>query len=298
MKFFSKKILFGLLAAGVVFFGLRQGVAVTKATDDVTICHATSSNTNPYNIQHPDKSGDVSGHDGHNGGVFFAGASSWGDIIPPFDYQTNDIIGTHTECPTSASSYGVFAAGKTCTKQFGPNTKYAFPTVVNDYGLVTHHYAGKNWDQEGQAVWNNSCNIPVVDCDSDYDNNSDGDDQTCVTPTPTPVLDCDGDTDGSNPNGDDKCVTPTATPTATPTQTPSNGGGSTGGPAAGDGLSDGRSSCPECTQAPKANVQAVLGASTMAGTGTFENTVMDFMLAAGMIVLSLGGLSYAKEKKN
>lgn len=98
-------------------------------------------------------------------------------------------------------------------------------------------------------------------------------------------------------------ITPTATPSATPT--PTNGGGSTGG---SDGQSDGLGcSSHDCSGnkvgggqvlgASTGPTQAVLGASTMAGTGTFENTVMDIMLVAGMIVLSLGGLSYAKENK-
>ncbi len=49
-------------------------------------------------------------------------------------------------------------------------------------------------------------------------------------------------------------VTPTATPSATVTETPNQGG-------PGDGRSDGRSSCPECTQAPKTTVPAAAPAT-------------------------------------
>ncbi len=78
----------------------------------VTICHSTSSQSNPYNVQNPAKTADVSGHDGHDGVVWYPGITvAWGDIIPPFAY----IGGT---------------------------------------------YSGQNWTTEGQAIFNNGCNIP------------------------------------------------------------------------------------------------------------------------------------------
>jgi len=55
--------------------------------ETIDICHATGSNTNPYVTNSPAKSGDVSGHDDHNGPIWFLGIDvEWGDIIPPFDY--------------------------------------------------------------------------------------------------------------------------------------------------------------------------------------------------------------------
>lgn len=305
MKYISFKVILALFALGTLLFGLRQ-MALATPSNKITICHATSSTSNPYVMNQPNASGDVSGHDSHNGGVYFAGMSSWGDIIPPFDYQTTGIIGTHLACTDG----GYSLVGTVCKKHNKPDEQ---PVVVNDYGTVTAHYAGKNWDSEGQAVWNNSCNIPALDCDGDYDNDpTDADDKSCMTtptPTPTPVLDCDNDTDGSTPNDDDGClVTPTATPTATitptvtvtdtptPTSTQSTtNGGSTGGDGLSDGRSDGGSSCPECTAAPQ--TQAVLGASTMAGTGTFENTVMMLSLICGLVLLSFSGRSILKEIK-
>lgn len=54
----------------------------------VTICHAKDSQKKPYETNQPNKSADVSGHDGHDGGVWYLGIAdhSWGDIIPPFSY--------------------------------------------------------------------------------------------------------------------------------------------------------------------------------------------------------------------
>ena len=79
----------------------------------VDICHATSAHNNPYVQQHPNKSADVNGHDGHDGPVWFPGIdTNWGDIIPPFEYLGGS-------------------------------------------------YPGKNWDTEGQAIWENDCEIPA-----------------------------------------------------------------------------------------------------------------------------------------
>ncbi|HEX8931903.1 MAG TPA: hypothetical protein VF810_01985 [Patescibacteria group bacterium] len=113
----------------------------------------------------------------------------------------------------------------------------------------------------------------------------------CVTPTPTSTV---------SPTA---TITPTATPTPTvaPTSTPN-----TGGPGDGrsDGRSDGLSSCPSCTQAPQGQVlgastsnQAVLGASTMAGTGTFAQNLMNLYAIFGMLLIAAGTFSYAKDKK-
>jgi uncharacterized repeat protein (TIGR01451 family) len=61
--------------------------------DSVTICHATSSDTNPYVVNSPNKNGDVSGHADHKGPVWNPTLKDthtwWGDIIPAFDYNDN-----------------------------------------------------------------------------------------------------------------------------------------------------------------------------------------------------------------
>ena len=118
----------------------------TLAKEKVDICHATGSNSNPYNSANADKTADAGGHDGHSGPVWFSGITvAWGDIIPPFTY-------------TGGS------------------------------------YPGKNWDANGQAIYNNGgCNGVLP------------------TPTPTPSV-----TPTPTPS-----VTPTPTPSATPTPTPS-----------------------------------------------------------------------------
>lgn len=102
---------------------------------------------------------------------------------------------------------------------------------------------------------------------------------------------------GSNPNCPSQ-ATPTQQPTAAPTPTPTPGSGgctsNCGGGNSGGGSSSNSGSGSSSSSAPS---QAVLGASTLASTGTFEQNLMNSLFILGMIVLSLGGLSYAKEKK-
>lgn len=91
--------------------------AFAKPQDKVTICHATSSVTNPY-VQNTvnenaivKPNGETKGHGEHTGPVY--PEAGWGDIIPSFQY-TNDHGGTST-------------------------------------------YPGLHWDTDGQAVWNGGC---------------------------------------------------------------------------------------------------------------------------------------------
>jgi hypothetical protein len=59
-----------------------------EVVQKVEICHATGSQQNPYVVNEPDASGDVSGHDDHDGPIWFPGIEEeWGDIIPPFTYD-------------------------------------------------------------------------------------------------------------------------------------------------------------------------------------------------------------------
>jgi hypothetical protein len=83
----------GAVALATTSWVLTAGLASaapSASADTITICHATSSDTNPYIVENPDKSGDVSGHADHIGPIWTADLKdqhiSWGDIIPPFDF--------------------------------------------------------------------------------------------------------------------------------------------------------------------------------------------------------------------
>lgn len=69
---------------------LMRNAAAKPPTPKIDICHATNSNTNPYNLIDADETADVGGHAGHHAGApdnvtWFNGINTkWGDIIPPF----------------------------------------------------------------------------------------------------------------------------------------------------------------------------------------------------------------------
>lgn len=138
-----------LVVVGLAVAALAAPSGTSLAADktEITICHATGSQGNPYVVNSPaiNSSGAFAGelaggHNSHTGPLWFPGIQvAWGDIIPPYDYPPANFT-----------------------------------------------YAGLNWTADGQAIYNNGCNIP----------------QATATPTQAPT------------------ATPTPAPTATPTQAP------------------------------------------------------------------------------
>ncbi len=103
-----------------------------------------------------------------------------------------------------------------------------------------------------------------------------------VTPTPTSAP--------ADPCGDhgESCITPTPTPVILADT--SRGDGLT------DGKSDGRSSCPECTQAPKSNGQILSATTDFANTGTAEDILMNIIGTIGGISTTAGFILAKKRK--
>ena len=74
--------LLALLALAACLVVLPEG-AEAAPEEKVTICHRTSSRTNPYDQQAVARSSAVEGHKSHTGPVFSEDVERWGDIIPP-----------------------------------------------------------------------------------------------------------------------------------------------------------------------------------------------------------------------
>jgi hypothetical protein len=112
-----------LVVVGLAVAALAAPSGTSLAADktEITICHATGSQGNPYVVNSPaiNSSGAFAGelaggHNSHTGPLWFPGIQvTWGDIIPPYEYPPANFT-----------------------------------------------YAGLNWTTAGQAIYNNDCNIP------------------------------------------------------------------------------------------------------------------------------------------
>lgn len=117
-----------LAASALIVAGTPLVAAPAWATptnnDNVTLCHRTDADNNPYvQITVDPASVFKQGHDGHDGPVWNpslkANHEKWGDIIPPFDYSYK-------------------SGNKT----------------------VSGHYDGKNWTNEGRSLYDAGCQTP------------------------------------------------------------------------------------------------------------------------------------------
>lgn len=96
--------------------GLALGApASADPRETVTICHATTSDNNPYVTEHPAKDGKVSGHADHTGPVWDATLKaqkiSWGDIIPPFDYTDGNQVKHYDGLNWTTAGQAIFNNG-------------------------------------------------------------------------------------------------------------------------------------------------------------------------------------------
>jgi hypothetical protein len=97
-KTINHSVIVSPLASGTIYYfravshGSPETVSdeitgTTMTQNAITICHATSSDSNPYNQISPNiqNNGDLQGgHLNHTGGIY--PTVNWGDIIPPYDY--------------------------------------------------------------------------------------------------------------------------------------------------------------------------------------------------------------------
>jgi hypothetical protein len=103
----------------------------TTAPAKVTLCHATASQTNPYEVITTDQSAVfasgvivVNGHGTHTGPIFDPAApvAGWGDIIPAFD--------GYTGLNNTAAGLAILANGCKILPSETTTTTAAAPTVI------------------------------------------------------------------------------------------------------------------------------------------------------------------------
>jgi LPXTG-motif cell wall-anchored protein len=96
--------------------GVSAAASKGNSNGKQTICHATNSNTNPYVVITPNKNGDLDGHaKQHTGPIWNPTLKdqhiSWGDIIPPFDYNDHGTPAHFNGLNWTATGQAWFANG-------------------------------------------------------------------------------------------------------------------------------------------------------------------------------------------
>lgn len=240
---------------------LSVGFFVTKVLanppEKITICHATGSNSHPYITNQPDKTADVGGHDGHNGGVY--PTNPWGDIIPPFDFDGGHYDGKNW----TTEGQAIYNNGCKVPDE-GPSH---FACVENSCTIV---------DGEGS----NTCSS---------DNNCGEEAQHYACERNSCVLVEGEGTDSCDPQDENACAETTPTLTPTPTETPSNPGGP------GDGLGCATHDCSS-HPAPQgqvlgASTKAVLGLSS---TSSSDASTREAILLLGSVLMLTTGFAFLR----
>jgi hypothetical protein len=103
------------------------GATPSRPEHKVTLCHATSSYTNPYVVITVDVASVLKkGHDSHDGPVFVSDLpkhTSWGDIIPPFDFGGEWVYAGKNWDAELAATFGCGAVdGETTTTSTVPES--------------------------------------------------------------------------------------------------------------------------------------------------------------------------------
>jgi len=178
------------VTALVTAFGggvLLMSAASASASDDVTLCHATGSESNPFVVITVNPAG---AYNGHLGGDHQNGE----DIIPPFTYQGQEysqnwdaegqaiqrngcVKGDHSTPPTSSPPNGHEDDKVTLCHATGSESNPFVVITVAAAGAFNGHLGNdhqngediippfefqgqeysQNWDAEGMAIFDNGC---------------------------------------------------------------------------------------------------------------------------------------------
>lgn len=260
---------------------LAQTTVLAKSDDNIRICHATGSNTNPYNSITVD-SDSIDGLGNGNADHNQDGHQNGQDIIPPGYWDLDGRNWTPENQVIWANDCGAVTSTPTATPTVTQNNPSPTPTTaqVNPTATPTPYIV--ECDNECECDCNNEPTptsvVPTIilptiptDCPEWANNCSIG--NIFLTPTAAP---------SATPT-----VTPDPTATPAPTSAPSNNSG-TGGSSSSSSSNSGSSS--------SSSDGHVLGAATLPATGTFMNNLMDALLIAGLALIVLTQFAYAPKR--
>jgi hypothetical protein len=277
-------VLIAPLFIGFLFLGQKVYARCSSCDCEhkIKICHANEG-VKQYTLNCVDKNSTAGGHDGHAG-----------DIIPVYTYYT-------WECPDGYTEHGQSCRKRVCV---GHNhCWYRYRSKIQ----VQNTYPGKNWDTEGQAIWNNGCVVPSPSPTPTVTSSPTSSPTTSPSPTPSPTI-SPSPTETSSPEPTDSPrPTETSSPEPTPYDACDNIDGVQSSLPEGMHYDNDGDSCltysvpgvPEPTGGEVLGTStegSVLGASTMAGTGVVGENMFYTLFAFGSLLTSLGIMKYGKKE--
>jgi cobalamin biosynthesis Mg chelatase CobN len=239
--------------------GCNNGEQALNDANKVTICHATSSATNPYTRNRVAKDGALSGHDGHPN-----------DIIPAFDYLDNKGVTQHYPGRNLESGQAILDNGCRVPGSTTP--------IASDEAETTENATNSSSPETDDSTGSEDSTAATDDSSDSEDSTPATDDSTGSDGTPGPT------TTASRQNtptslGVAGPSTPTTTATSGPTTTSATSSGGVP-PASGVGT-PGASSTPTTTVTGQAEAEspAGLGPTTAAGQSAAPTSTGDNALA-------------------
>jgi hypothetical protein len=168
-----------LLGALALTFSAATTVLATGQSVD--ICHASASETNPYIAESPaiDSTGYLhGGHQDHTGPVWYPGAKAakvvWGDIIPPYTYDTGNGIFSYPGLNWDAAGRAIWNNGCNPYPKISIDKTASVDTLPAGGGDVTYTYVVTNSGQvplTNVTVTDDKCS-PVAYLSGDTNSNS------------------------------------------------------------------------------------------------------------------------------
>ena len=267
----------------IVLFSLTNG-RYAFATPVVGAVFTTESSCNGTNVNIFNTQDDVylDGGPAHTGAAGLPDGSYYVQVTEPDGTLLGTSIGSTNNTPvvvTNGSFEKCYQLSVILIKK--SNGTQGYDTTSNNGGEY------KVWVSSDSAFTNDETKTDNFKVGSSVTPTPSATPSVTVTPSVTPSLTPTATTTPSVTPTVTVTPTPTTDPCAnnacvTPTPTPSNNGGNGG----------------SSSNSSTTTTQAVLGASTMAETGTFTENLMNILLIAGIISLAAGSLSYAKENRN
>lgn len=200
----------------------------TEDSRRVTICHATSSETNPYVIITVSVNAafkDQGGHFFENGNPNVGHEQDFVIGTPPAGYE-NVPTGSAEDCavePTATNPPPTTLPEEPTDTPRPPQERYTICHVAGRADAPANYVILRNIPYQAFRGHFDENGTPEAGHEQDFIINSPADEARCAPPTATPTETPEGTLTPTDTPGDEPTETPTATPTLTPTVAPECG---------------------------------------------------------------------------